>query len=168
MKKCFLYSAIVLLAAMTACNSGSSNEAVSTDSTTVQTDTSHTMKMETVSSLPAIPADASVFFKSPKNGETVSSPVKIQMGVKGMSIDSAGAVKPNSGHFHILIDAGDSIASGVIIPKDSVHLHFGNAQQETSVTLTPGKHTLTLQFADGAHRSYGSRLASTITVNVKK
>ncbi|HEY5391808.1 MAG TPA: DUF4399 domain-containing protein [Hanamia sp.] len=168
MKKCFLYSAIVLLTGMVACNSGSSNEAASTDSTTVQTDTSHTMKMETVSALPTIPADASVFFKSPKNGETVTSPVKVQMGVKGMSVDSAGAVKPNSGHFHILIDAGDSITSGVIIPKDSAHLHYGNAQQETSLTLTPGKHTLTLQFADGAHRSYGSKLASTITIDVKK
>lgn len=168
MKKCFLYSAIVLLAGMVACNSGSSNKAASTDSTTVQTDTSHTMKMETFSALPEVPADASVFFKSPKNGETVSSPVKVEMGVKGMSVDSAGAVKPKSGHFHILIDAGDSIPSGIVIPKDSAHIHYGNAQEKTSLDLKPGKHTLTLQFADGAHRSYGSKMASTITVDVKK
>jgi hypothetical protein len=32
--------------------------------------------------------------------------------------------------------------------------------------LAPGEHTLTLQFADGAHMSYGPTLASTIKVKV--
>ncbi|MEO6962693.1 MAG: DUF4399 domain-containing protein, partial [Puia sp.] len=68
----------------------------------------------------------------------------------------------------ILIDAEDSIASGVIVPKDSTHLHFGNAQKEATLTLAPGKHKLALQFADGIHRSYGSKLAATVTINVKK
>jgi Domain of unknown function (DUF4399) len=35
------------------------------------------------------------------------------------------------------------------------------------VKLTPGKHVLTLQFADGIHRSYGGQMASTINVTVK-
>jgi len=35
------------------------------------------------------------------------------------------------------------------------------------VTLPAGEHVLTLQFADGIHRSYGSRLATTIKVKVK-
>jgi hypothetical protein len=168
MKKAFLYSAVVLLTSMIACNSGSSNETATSDSTSVHADTSHSMAMESNSSLPAVPTGASVFFKSPKNGEVVSSPVKVQMGVTGLSVDSAGAVKPNSGHFHILIDGGDSIESGITIPKDSVHIHYGNAQTETTLKLRPGKHKLTLQFADGAHRSYGSKLASTISITVKK
>jgi len=53
------------------------------------------------------------------------------------------------------------------VPKDATHLHFGKAQSSTEVTLAPGKHVLTLQFADGIHRSYGSQLATTITVTVK-
>jgi hypothetical protein len=57
---------------------------------------------------------------------------------------------------------------GTVIPKDSTHLHFGKAQTETSLTLSPGKHKLTLQLADGLHRSYGSQLATSITVTVKK
>jgi hypothetical protein len=51
---------------------------------------------------------------------------------------------------------------------DSVHIHFGRGQTEKELSLPAGKHKLTLQFADGLHRSYGSKLASTITVTVKK
>lgn len=167
MKKTVLYSAIVLLTGMVACNSGNSNEAGTSDSTTVNSDTSHSMTMEPTSSLPAVPDNATVSFKSPKDGETVSSPVKVEMVATNISVDSSGAVKANSGHFHILIDAGDSIPSGVMVPTDSAHIHYGKAQKEAELTLPKGKHTLTLQFADGAHRSYGSKLASTITVNVK-
>jgi hypothetical protein len=117
--------------------------------------------------MPEVPDGSTVFFKNLKDGQTVSSPVKVEMEATGISVDSAGAVKPGSGHFHILVDAEDSIPTGEIIAKDSAHLHFGNAQKEASLTLSPGKHKLALQFADGAHRSYGSKLDSTITITVK-
>ena len=74
----------------------------------------------------------------------------------------------NTGHHHLLIDGDDSIPMGIVIPKDSTHLHFGKAQTETTITLPPGKHKLTLQLGDGLHRSYGSQLTATVTVNVKK
>lgn len=175
MKKILSISAI-LLAGLMACNSGSRETTPVTDSTTthtdstaVTTDTSHSgMNMTAVDELPAIPAGSKVFFKNLKDGQHVSSPVKVGMGATKISIDSAGKIKPASGHFHLLIDAGDSTQTGVVVPKDSTHLHFGNAQKETTVTLTPGKHRLALQFADGIHRSYGSKLATAITVDVKK
>jgi hypothetical protein len=94
--------------------------------------------------------------------------VKVEMGAKDISIDSAGRIRTNSGHFHLLIDAEDSIASGIVVPKDSTHIHFGNAQKETMITLAPGKHKLAIQLADGTHRSYGSKLSDAITINVKK
>ena len=90
------------------------------------------------------------------------------MGVDGMKVDTAGPVVANSGHFHILVDVGDSIASGQMIVKDSTHLHYGKAQTNTELKLTPGKHTLSLEFADGLHRSYGAQMASTVSVTVKK
>ncbi|MCL6524460.1 MAG: DUF4399 domain-containing protein [Thermoflavifilum sp.] len=117
--------------------------------------------------LPAVPAGAKVFFKNLKDGEVVHSPFTVEMGVEGMQVDSAGPVKPGSGHHHLLIDDGDSIATGEVIPKDSTHLHFGNAQTQVVLNLPPGKHKLTLQFADGMHRSYGSQMATSITVQVK-
>ena len=51
-------------------------------------------------------------------------------------------------------------------PKAPTILHFGKGQTETDVPLTPGPHTLTLQFADGAHLSYGPTLSSTIKIQV--
>ena len=167
MKKTVLYLAITLMTGAVACNSGSSDHAATADSSSTHEDTSHAMAMESSSSLPAIPAGASVSFKTPKDGATVTSPVKVEMVANNISVASAGAVKPNSGHFHILVDAGDSIPSGVVIPTDSAHIHYGKAQKEAELNLPKGKHTLTLQFADGAHRSYGSKLASTISVTVK-
>ena len=168
MKK-FLGIPAILIMGLMSCNSGGNNETTKTDSTVVSADTSHaSMNMATTSSLPEIPADAKVFFKNLKDGETVTSPVKVEMRATGISIDSAGAVKPNSGHFHIIVDGEDSIASGEVIAKDSTHIHYGNAQQEATLVLPPGKHKLVLQFADGAHRSYGNKLASTVTINVKK
>ncbi len=165
----FLSIPAILLFALVSCNSGNNTEANRTDSTNVHADSSHSsMNMTTESSLPEIPSGASVSFKNLKDGETVSSPVKVQMVATGIAIDSAGAVKPNSGHFHIIVDGEDSIPSGEVVAKDSTHIHYGNAQQEATLALPPGKHKLVLQFADGAHRSYGNKLASSVTINVKK
>ena len=84
---------------------------------------------------------------------------------KNIKVDPAGEVKEGEGHHHLLIDSG-FIKKGDVIPSDATHLHFGKGQTETEVALTPGKHRLTLQFADGAHRSYGEELSSTIEVVV--
>ena len=166
MKKILVIPAI-LLSGLIACNSGNNSETTTTTDYAAA-DTSHaSMDMSSESSMPAVPDGATVSFKNLKDGQTVSSPVKVEMSANGISVDSAGAVKPNSGHFHILIDAEDSIPAGQVIAKDSSHLHFGNAQKEASLTLAPGKHKLALQFADGAHRSYGNKLDQVISITVK-
>ncbi len=160
-----------LFLGMVACNdSGSKTGETATDtSASASMDTTH-KATDTVASVPAvpeIPAGAKVFFKNLKNGQKIKSPFKVQMGVSGIALDSAGVIKPASGHHHILIDNGDSLALGTVVPKDSTHLHFGNAQKEAELKLTPGEHKLTLQYADGIHRSYGGKLASSVTVTVQ-
>jgi Domain of unknown function (DUF4399) len=169
MKKLIFMPAFFLLG-LVSCNSGSSNSSSSSDTTnTMKSDTSKMMATSsTIEPLPPVPAGARVYFKNLKNGETVTSPVKIEMVAVNIAVDSAGKIRPNSGHFHILIDAGDSVATGIVIPKDSAHIHFGDAQKEAVIKLTPGKHRLALQFADGIHRSYGSELSEAITINVRK
>ncbi|HEY8898114.1 MAG TPA: DUF4399 domain-containing protein [Niastella sp.] len=162
-----------LFLGMVACNDGgsakadktadTSNAAASMDTMHHMADTSHA-----VAPMPAIPDGAKVFFVNLKNGQKIKSPFKVQMGVSGIALDSAGTLKPASGHHHILIDAGDSLAAGTVVPKDSTHLHFGNAQKEAELKLTPGEHKITLQYADGIHRSYGGKLASSVTVTVQK
>ncbi len=160
---------IFLLVALMACNSSGDKSASGSDTTAAAKDTTmhHMDSTAMIAPLPDVPAGAKVFFKNLKDGATVKSPVKIEFGVEGIALDTAGAIKPASGHHHLLIDAGDSIAAGTVVPKDSTHLHFGKAQSSAEVKLTPGEHTLTLQYADGIHRSYGAKLAATIKVKVQ-
>jgi hypothetical protein len=166
----FHFLPAVLLFGLTACNNASDKPAGTTDSPKVAA-THDTMNMPAPSSsvapVPDVPAGAKVFFKNLKDGETVKSPFKVEMGIEGLKLDTAGAIVSGSGHHHLLIDAGDSIPSGTVVPKDSTHLHFGKAQSSTEVSLAAGPHVLTLQFADGIHRSYGAKLAATIKVTVK-
>ena len=111
--------------------------------------------------------EASVFFVSPKDGDTVSSPFKVEMGVQGMQIQPAGEVNEGFGHHHLIID-GSYIEEGVIVPADPTHIHYGKGQTVTDdIELSPGKHTLTLQFADGVHASYGESLSKTIEITVE-
>lgn len=107
------------------------------------------------------------YFVEPANNATVGQEFKVVMGVKGMEILPAGDMTENTGHHHLLIDE-EPIAQGDVVPAGSpTHLHFGKGQTETMVTLEPGQHTLMLQFADGAHQSYGEPLRASITVNVE-
>ena len=158
---------IAVISILFSCNNGGDEKAVEAKDS-MNHDMQGTQTTVQMPPMPEVPANAKVFFANLKEGQTVTSPVKVQMGVEGLSVDTAnGKLKPASGHHHILIDM-DSIAKETVIVKDSVHLHFGNAQTSAEVKLTPGKHTLTLQFADALHRSYGSRLTSKVTLNVKQ
>jgi hypothetical protein len=48
-------------------------------------------------------------------------------------------------------------------------VHFGKGQTETTVTLTPGKHTLQLVFADANHIPHNPAVISKkITVTVSQ
>ncbi|WP_342113713.1 DUF4399 domain-containing protein [Pseudoduganella sp. OTU4001] len=111
-------------------------------------------------------AAQSVDFTEPKNGAVVSSPFKVKFAVTGMEVKPAGSMDNNTGHHHLIIN-GDSMKVGESIPFDEKHLHFGKGQTETDVTLPPGTYKLTMQFANGAHQSYGPGLSKTITVTVK-
>ena len=44
------------------------------------------------------PAGAEVFFITPADGDTVSNPVTIEFGIRGMSVVKAGVDEPASGH----------------------------------------------------------------------
>jgi|SRR5688572_4969963 len=164
----YLFTAAIVAASLIACNSND-------EKTTETKEAGHDAHASTTAAvemppMPEIPENAKVYFVNLKDGQTVTSPLKFEMGVENLKVDTAnGILKPASGHHHLLIDV-DSIATETIVPPtDSVrHLHFGKAQTSGEIKLTPGKHTLVLQFADALHRSYGSKLTSKITVEVKQ
>ena len=109
-----------------------------------------------------------VFFVDLKDGAEIAQKTKIKFGVEGIKIRPASEApdEKTSGHHHLLVNQ-DAMAPGTPIPVDAQHLHFGKGQTETELNLPPGKYKLTLQFADGAHRSYGQDLSATIHVTVK-
>jgi hypothetical protein len=157
---------LVVIFTVAACNNSSDKTADNKD--TMNHDMHTTSTSVEMPAMPEIPADAKVFFANLKDGQEVKSPLKVEMAVLSLSVDTAnGKLKPASGHHHILVDI-DSIATGEVVKKDSVHIHFGNAQTSAEITLPAGKHSLTLQFADALHRSYGGRLTHKVTVDVKQ
>ena len=107
-----------------------------------------------------------VDFANLKDGDIVSSPIKVKFALTGMSLAPAGQLSDNTGHHHLLINA-EGVASGQTVPADERHLHFGKAQTETEVTLPSGNFQLTLQFANGLHQSYGEVMRKSINITVR-
>jgi Domain of unknown function (DUF4399) len=116
----------------------------------------------------AAPAGAAAYIVSPKDGDTVTSPVKVVFGLSGMGIAPAGVPFENAGHHHLLIDADLPENLAIPVPADANHLHFGKGQTETSATLTPGTHTLQLVLGDHLHIPFDPVVTSPkITITVK-
>jgi hypothetical protein len=108
----------------------------------------------------------SVRFLEPVDGATVGSPFKVRFAVDGMEVKPAGDMTANTGHHHLLINA-EPVKQGESVPFDAQHLHFGKGQTETEVKLAPGTYVLTMQFANGAHQSYGPPMSQSIKITVK-
>jgi hypothetical protein len=113
------------------------------------------------------PAGTALYFINLKNGDVVSSPVKVQFGLRGMGVAPAGIEKEGTGHHHLLIDLAKVDVNNPL-PADDNHRHFGMGQTETSVELKPGNHTLQLMLADQNHIPHHQPvLSERITVTVK-
>jgi Domain of unknown function (DUF4399) len=115
----------------------------------------------------AAPAAAEVYFIAPKDGESVSSPVTVRFGLKGMGVAPAGVAFEGAGHHHLVVDAPTPPLDAPV-PADAKHLHFGKGQTETTLELKPGKHTLQLIVGDQLHIPHQPAVVSkVITVTVK-
>jgi Domain of unknown function (DUF4399) len=113
------------------------------------------------------PAGAEVYFIAPQDGATVTSPVTVKFGLKGMGVAPAGIALENTGHHHLLIDT-ELPPLDAPIPAGAQHVHFGKGQTETTIELEPGKHTLQLVLGDQLHIPHEPALISKkITVTVK-
>ena len=107
-----------------------------------------------------------VAFVEPKDAAVVKPTFHMKFSVEGLKVLPAGEIGPGSGHFHVIVDEGPT-PEGTVVGTDEKHIHYGKGQTEADLKLTPGPHKLTLQFADGAHRSYGPNLSQTISITVK-
>ena len=114
------------------------------------------------------PEGAEVYIISPLDGQSVSNPVTVKFGLKGMGVAPAGTDTPKTGHHHLLIDVANLPPLDKPIPADTNHKHFGAGQTETTLELTPGKHTLQLIMGDKNHVPHTPPVMSKkITITVK-
>jgi hypothetical protein len=95
-------------------------------------------------------AGAVVYFHSPLDGARVPQRFTVKIGLKEMGVAPAGVVKEFTGHHHLLIDT-DMVPLDQPIPSDYNHIHLGNGQTETVLTLPAGTHTLQLLLGDHQH-----------------
>lgn len=119
--------------------------------------------------------DAEVYFVNLEDGDTVSSPVQVIFGLRGMGVAPAGTEKEMTGHHHLFVnrpplgegeDGADELSNG--IPADENHIHFGGGQTETTVDLAPGEHTLQLVLGDSGHVPHATPITSdVITITVE-
>ena len=110
---------------------------------------------------------AVVYIVSPADGATVSSPVTVVFGLKGMGVAPAGTENDKTGHHHLIVDA-PLPPLGEPIPADERHIHFGGGQTEYTIELAPGSHTLQLLLGDLNHVPHDPVVASEpITITVK-
>ncbi|MXZ05159.1 MAG: DUF4399 domain-containing protein [Rhodothermaceae bacterium] len=111
---------------------------------------------------------AAVYIITPEDGSVVQSgAVTVKFGLSGMGVAPAGIEFDNSGHHHLLVNAEQLPPMDMPIPTDSVHLHFGLGQTETTLDLSPGTYTLQLVLGDYAHIPHDPPVVSepvTITV----
>ena len=126
------------------------------------------------------PKEAKVFIVSPADGATVDKTFTVKFGIEGMELKPAGDATPHTGHHHLLVDvdkqpAADQVLPTSLLPENNAPLpagpqvlHFGKAQTEVQLTLTPGQHTLQLVLGDKFHVPFKPSVESKkITVTVK-
>jgi len=115
------------------------------------------------------------YFVNLKDGDTVTSPVTVIFGLKGMGVAPAGVDKENTGHHHIFLNRApfgegpDGEEEYTLnIPADENHIHFGGGQTEQTLELAPGSHTIQLVLGDKDHIPHNPPVFSQyITINVK-
>lgn len=111
--------------------------------------------------------NARLYFLTPADGDTVSSPIPIEFGLDGMEVAPAGTEAQNAGHHHLLVDT-HLPALDQPIPKDQHHIHFGDGSTATELSLEPGQHTLQLLLGDHLHIPHDPPVVSVqITITVQ-
>ncbi len=155
---------------MAACN----NSSAPADTTNVPTEQHKHDETAEKKDTTAILAGQKVFFPNLIDGQEIKLPYVVKFGVEGMEVEPAQMPKePNRGHHHLLVDR-EPVKAGTMVPmEDPNYHHFGKGQLLDTLSiekypmLTPGKHTLTLQFANGLHMSYGPAMSKQIHIVVK-
>ena len=116
------------------------------------------------------------FFVNIKDGDTIKPNQMVEFGSEAITIAAIpplpegvttvadADVRPNTGHYHLVVDK-DCLTAGEEIPRGADWVHFGNGKNTFELGLEPGPHKLTLQVGDDQHKAVAN-LCQTINVTV--
>lgn len=110
---------------------------------------------------------------SPVAGATVKGPaVKVEVEASNFTLLAANpTAKDGEGHLHFFIDVpASSVKVGEVIPLDqpTIYVHAGKEPfASRELTLSPGKHTITVVVADSLHRALAQPEPATVTLEVE-
>ena len=115
---------------------------------------------------------AHVKISSPKKGAKVSSPVTVIATVDDFKLVAAGTpLAEGEGHLHFFIDVpASNVPAGAMIPLDTTtrYMHLGKEPfDRRDITLTPGKHTITVVAANSGHVRIKDIKPFSVTFTVK-
>ena len=165
----FKYLSVSLMSAfLIACGSGEQAQEAENESAveTTEMESAEEEEMELIGAAAELKEGQRVYFIQPQDGAELESPVVVEFGVEGMEVEPAGALSKDKGHHHVIINSG-FIPKGEVVPNNETNIHYGGGQLSDTLDLEPGDYTLTMQFADGLHNSYGEQMSSTINITVK-
>ena len=108
---------------------------------------------------------------SPGKGAKVASPVPVVVAVEEFKLVAAGtALAEGEGHLHFFIDVpASNVKPGALIPLDSLsrYVHAGKEPfDRRELTLTPGKHTITVVAANSGHLRLANLKPVSVTFTV--
>jgi hypothetical protein len=108
--------------------------------------------------------EPSVRFVTPRNGEVVRSPVRLEMAASGMKIEPLGPLRRNTGHFHVMIDRECFRPEAFVELHTDGFEHYGNGSSTAELDLPRGRHDLCLQVGNSSHVTLEPVDRITITV----
>jgi hypothetical protein len=106
-----------------------------------------------------------VTFLEPTNGGTVTSPVKVRLGLEGLVLEPEGEINEGAGH-HVLVIDTDIPPERRPVPVDEQHVHLSGGESEITIELPPGEHTLHAIFTYGIEIPINPLVTDTIKFTV--
>lgn len=112
--------------------------------------------------------EAQAYILEPGDGEILPETFIVKFGLSGIDLAPAGVEQENTGHHHLLIDQPELPDLTASLPATDKIRHFGKAQTETELTLSPGEHTLQLVLGNYLHIPHDNPVISDpISITVK-
>ncbi len=105
---------------------------------------------------------------SPKNGATVTGPVKVTLQATGVEIVPASDERPGTGHHHLYVDHDVTLDHDTIPKGRPGIIHLGRGQSEFVLdSLKPGAHRIIAVVGDWRHIPLNPLVADTVKFTVK-